>query len=58
MSDEKHCPNCDSILDLEGDNYICHGCGQVYPAKESKSLQEQTAEQDFNKPHFEVMEGK
>jgi len=37
---EKHCPNCDSILDLEGDDYFCHGCGQVYlitqPRKERK----------------------
>lgn len=31
MPKEKDCPNCDSILDIEGDNYICHGCGQVYP---------------------------
>ena len=36
---EKHCPNCDSILDSQGNHYICHGCGQVYPITEGSNVQ-------------------
>lgn len=40
MPKEKCCPNCDSILDIEGDDYVCHGCGQVYPVTRAQKKEE------------------